>query len=177
MNIGPEGGQFVAAVVGDHSCLAGLPAGGAHLAVLVRVLEGLHEAEHLVDVAANGQVVDRELAEDALAIDDVGGTEGDTLIVRVVEKASVVAGDALGKIRDHGEVHGTETALVSGLHRVLAVGELRVDGAANELAADGLEVGSAVAELADLSGAHEGEVKWPEEEDNILACEKVTSKM
>ena len=49
------------------------------------------------------------------------------------------------------------------------MGELRVDGAADELAVDGLELSRLVAELADLSGADESEVKGPEEKHDIFA--------
>lgn len=49
---------------------ARLPARGAHLAVLVRVLERLHQTQGLVHGAAHGQIVDGDLAEDALRVDD-----------------------------------------------------------------------------------------------------------
>ena len=169
--LGPEGGELVAVVVGHHGGLAGLPAGGAHLTVLVRVLEGLHHAENLVDVAADGQIVDGVLAEDTLAVDDVSGAESDTSITGGLEKAAVVAGDGLLDISDHRDLHGAEATLLSGLHGVLSVGELRVDRAANKLAVDGLELAGLVAELADLSGAHEGKIEGPEEKHDIFASE------
>ena len=93
MGVGPEGSEFVAVVVGGHGGGTRGPAGGADLTVLVGVLEGLHHAEDLVDVAADGKVVHAELTEDALGVDDVGGAKGDTLIVGVVQKAAVVAAD------------------------------------------------------------------------------------
>jgi len=156
-------------VVRGHRWLAGLPSGWADFTVLISVLEGLHHAEDLVDVSSNGEIVHAHLTENTLLVDDVGSSESDTLIVRVVQKAAIVAGDALGQIRDHRDGHGSKTTLLTGLHGVLSVGELGVDGATDQLAANSLELGSLVTELADLRRAHEREVKRPEEKDDILA--------
>lgn len=137
--------------------------------MLVSVLEALHQAEDLVDVAADGEVVDAELTEDTLGVDDVSGAECDTCVIGVVQKAAVVGSDGLGQVGDHGEVHGAKTTLLTGLLRVLSVSEVGVNGATNELGTNGLKLGSLIAELADLSWAHEGEVKGPEEEHDVLA--------
>lgn len=50
---------FAASWVGDHGLgiALGVPVGGADLAVLVGVLEGLNQAQGLVDGATDGQVV------------------------------------------------------------------------------------------------------------------------
>jgi len=48
------------------------------------------------------------------------------------------------------------------------VTEVRVHGAADHLAADTAELLGPVAERHDLSGTHESEVQWVEEEDHIL---------
>ena len=169
MRVGPESGEFVTAVVRDHSGRAGRPSRRADLTVLISVLEGLHHAEDLVDVSSDGEIVHAHLTENTLLVDDVGSSESDTLIVRVVQKAAIIAGDALGQIGDHREGHGSKTTLLTRLHCVLSMGELGVDGATDELAANSLELSSLVAELADLRGAHESEVKGPEEKDDILA--------
>ena len=170
MDVGPEASEFVTGVVGGHGGRTGLPAGGADLAVLIGVLVALHETEDLVDVSADGEIVHRELAEDTLTVDDVCGAKGDTLVSGVLEEAAVVTGDALGDVSNHGHVHGAETALLTWLHGVLSVGELRVDGAANDLGVDGLKLAGLVGELANLGGANEGEVKGPEEKHDVLAC-------
>lgn len=49
------------------------------------------------------------------------------------------------------------------------MGEVGVDGAANDLAVDVTEVLDPVAEGHDLGGTHKGEVQWVEEEDDILS--------
>lgn len=170
MNVGPEGSELIAGVVRRHGGGTGLPARGADLTVLIGVLVALHEAEDLVNVPADGEVVHREVAEDALAVDDVSGAESHTIVIRVFKEAAVVAGNLLGDVSDHRHVHGAKTALLSGLKGVLAVSEVGVDGAANDLRVDGLELAGLVAELADLGRAHKGEIERPEEEDNVLAC-------
>ena len=167
--LGPESGEFIATVVGHHGGFAGLPAGWADLTVLICVLEGLDHAEDLIDVAADGEIVDAHLAEDTLTIDDVCGTKSNACIFRGLEKAAVVASDGLLDIRDHGNVHRAKTTCLSGLHCVFSVGELRVDGAADDLAVNGLELSRLVAELTNLSGADESEVKGPEEKHDIFA--------
>jgi len=164
----PEGGKFVAFVVGDHGGFTGLPLGGADFAVFVSELEGFDQTENLIDVSADGEIVDGELTEHSLGVDDVGGSEGNTLILAALNEAAVVSGDRFGDVRNHGDVHGAKTTLSSGLLSVFGVGKVGVNGDTNNLGANGLELSSAVAELADLGGAHEGEVKGPEEEDNIF---------
>lgn len=49
------------------------------------------------------------------------------------------------------------------------MGEVGVNGAANDLAVDVTEVLDPVAESHDLGGTHKCEVQWVEEEDNILS--------
>ena len=52
-------------VIGLHRLGARLPVGGADLAMLVGELECLDKAEGLIDIAANRQVVDGDLAQDS----------------------------------------------------------------------------------------------------------------
>ena len=169
VRLSPESGKLVTAVVWYHCGLAGRPTRGANLTVLISVLEGFDHAHDLIDVATNRQIVHAELAEDALAIDDVSGTQGDTRVPGVLKEAAIVTRDLFGDIRDHGHGHGAKTTLLSRLHRVLSVRELRVNGATDQLAADCFKLSSHVAELANLSRAHEREIQRPEEKDNIFA--------
>ena len=53
-------------------------------------LERLDETDGLVDGAADGEVVDGDLAEDTLRVDDEEAAESDTLLL---EEDAVVAGD------------------------------------------------------------------------------------
>ena len=84
----------------------GLPAGGAHLAVLVGELEGLDEPQRLVDAAADGEVVDGDLSQDAGGRDDEEAAEGDAGVVSLV--CGVVGwleggGERKGRRRERGE--------------------------------------------------------------------------
>ena len=170
VSVCPEGGESITVVIGDHSGRARLPARGAHLTVLVGVLESLDEAEDLVNVPAHRQVVDAVLAQGAFLVDDICCAECDASVVAIFDQAAVVFGDLLSDVGNHGDAHGTETSSLSRLHSVLAVGEVRVDGASNDLRVDGLKFSALVVELADFSGAHEREVQRPEEQHDVLAC-------
>ena len=169
MSLSPEGSKFIACMIGHHSGLAWLPAGGADLTVLISVLECFDHAEDLIDIAADRQIVHAELTKGSLFVDDISRTKGNTLVLRVLKEAAIVAGDALCNIGDHGHSHGAKATSLSRLHGVLSVGELRIDRATDKLAANGLELGSLVTELADLSWAHKSEIEGPEEQDNVLA--------
>lgn len=56
------------------------------------------------------------------------------------------------------------------------MGEVGVDGAANNLAVDVAEVLDPVAEGHDLGGTHKCKVQRVEEENNILSCAKKINK-
>ena len=133
--------------------------------MLLDVLEGLDEADELINVAADGEVVHGDLADVLLGVNDEGAAESNA----VVEEDTVVGGDLLLEVRDEGDGHLAEAALLAGLHGPGKVGELRVDGAADDLAVELVELGNAVGELDDLGGADEGEVEGVEEEDEPLA--------
>ena len=138
--------------------------------MFIYVLEGLDEAEDLINIPANRQVVDAVLAEGAFFVDDICSTESDTSVITILDKAAVVFRDLLSDIRDHRDAHGTETASLSWLHSVLSVGEVRVDGASNDLGVDGFKFSALVVKLADFSGADEREVQRPEEQHDVLSC-------
>ena len=90
-------------------------------------LEGLDEADRLVDGAADGEVVDRDLAEDALGVDDEEPAERDA--VRLDEHA-VVARDLHVAVRDERQLEvGAEAALAARLGRPgkVRVGRVRRD--------------------------------------------------
>lgn len=64
-----------------HGLLSRLPVSRAHLAVLIGELERLHKSERLVDTAANWQIVDGDLTQDAFAVNDEQASERDTFIL------------------------------------------------------------------------------------------------
>ena len=56
--------------VWDDGVGPGFPASGAHLAVLVRVLERLHQPQGLVHGPAHGEVVHGDLPQDSLVVNN-----------------------------------------------------------------------------------------------------------
>ena len=135
--------------------------------MLVNVLEGLHDAEDLLDVAADGGVVEGGVAEDSLAVDDEEGAAG---VARVAEEGVVLDAEVLGEIGEEGEVQGaSETTGLAGDLGPGEVGVEGVDGGAEDDGVDGVELGEVILEGEDLAGADEGEVEGVEEEDDVLA--------
>src|SRR5512137_1689431 len=59
-----------------HPRLAPGPAGGAYLPVLLEELQGVHHAQHLVDVPSQREIVDDLVAHDALLVDEERSAEG-----------------------------------------------------------------------------------------------------
>ena len=129
----------LALVARGHRGLARGPGGGADLAVLISVLEGAHKAEGLVHVATDGKIVHRHVAERAFAIYDIGSAKGDAGVGALLNEAAEVAGDLVGDVGEHGDLHGAKASLLAVLLGVLHVGEVGVDGDADELDSDYLE--------------------------------------
>jgi len=55
------------------------------------VLEGLEHPQGLVDIAADGQVANRQVTQNTLVVYDVGGPERNAGIRAVLNKAAVVS--------------------------------------------------------------------------------------
>ncbi|KAF1778281.1 hypothetical protein GQ600_12908 [Phytophthora cactorum] len=149
--------------------LALLPASGAHLTVLVRELESLHQTKNLVHVATNGAVVNGALTQLALTVDDEQTTEGGTSLLAHVDQDVVGRGDLLVEVGKERDVELTQTALLARSVDPRQVRELGVHAAAQHLTAKLAELRRLLAERDDLRGAHEGEVHGVEEEHNVLA--------
>jgi len=152
--------------IGHHGLLAGLPVGGADLAVLVGVLEGLDETQGLLHTATYGQIVDGDLAQVLLVIDDEQAAEGDASLL--IEH-SIVAGHLHRLVSQQWNVHAAQTTLLPWRVDPGQVGELAVRGATDHLAIDLAELGGALRERNDLGGAHEGEVQRVEEKHQVFA--------
>jgi len=61
--------------IATYGICSRLPVSRADLAVCVRKLEGLHEAQRLIDWSADGKVVHRDLTQDALLVNDKQASE------------------------------------------------------------------------------------------------------
>lgn len=148
--------------------------------VLVVELEGLDQAESLIDAgcqgqrglpAANREIVDSDLTEGSLGVDDEEAAEGDAGISAILEEDLVVPGHLLLQIGDKRNVRLAKTALVAGALSPGQVGMLVVDRDGNNLSANGTELRQAIIEGNDLCGANEGEVSGVEEENKVFALE------
>eukprot|EP01084_Bolivina_argentea_P195369 335174_1 len=96
---------------------------GAHLSILVGELESAHETKNLINVAANGKIVDDGGANGSLAINDEGATVCDTFVL--LEDA-IAGGDGLRDVGKEGNLHVAKTALVAGLLDPSEMGELGI---------------------------------------------------
>lgn len=104
----------VGVVVGLHGLASRSPLGRADFAVDVSELESLDESQNLVDVSADWQVVVRGMSEDALAVDDEGGSGSDTGIRALGDEGAVDAGDGLRVVSDQRKVDVSKPPLFLG---------------------------------------------------------------
>lgn len=116
--------SLLTAVAGIHALLAGGPLARADLTILFNMLESLNEAEDLINVTTDGEVVELTVSQDTLAIYDKGGTEVEGIISG---EATIVAAELLGQISKHGNLHSTEATLFTGLVGELLVSEVGVN--------------------------------------------------
>lgn len=159
-------GEVLQAALGVslHGLATGLPASGADLAVLVGELEGLDQTQGLVDVSAHGQVVDGDLAQDALGVDDEQATQRDALILN---QDTVVARDLEVLVGNQRQLQVlAQATLLAGALTPRKVGEVAVGGDAQHGGVELLELGEGIVEGEDLRGADKGEVHGVEQEDN-----------
>jgi len=144
------------------------PASGAHLSKFVSVLEGLDQTQGLIHRAANRQVIDGDLPQDALVINHKQTPVCNAFILL---EHTIISGDGLSEICHQGNVHGTQATLFPWCVDPGQVREVRVCGCGNDLTANLTEFRGPLAESHNLSGAHEGEVQGVEEEDHIFPFE------
>jgi hypothetical protein len=116
--------SLLTAVAGIHALLAGGPLARADLTILFNMLESLNEAEDLINVTTDGEVIELTVSQDTLAIYDKGGTEVEGIISG---EATIVAAELLGQISKHRDLHSTEATLFTGLVCELLVSEVGVN--------------------------------------------------
>ena len=91
-------------------------------------LECLNESDDLVNVSADWQIVNSHVSQCSISIDDIGGSKSDTNVI-IFDIAVVCLADLMVDVREHWDVHWSETTLLSILHSPLSMGEVRIDGA------------------------------------------------
>src|SRR3569832_1511377 len=150
-----------------HGILAFLPAGRADFAVFLEKLQRIDHAQHFVDFAAERQIVNHLVLDDALTVDQERAAQRDA--VRMLD--AVGASDLMLDVGDDGKADRADAAL---FHRRVApggVGELRIDRHADQLSTALAELGRAVVVGDDLGRTHEGEIQRPEEQHDIFAAQ------
>ena len=125
-----------------------LPLGRADLAVLAGELVALDEPQDLVHVPADIRLVHGEVLDDTIWVDDGGTAEG---VAGIAHVPAVLLADLATEVADERILHRTETTLLAGSVDPGEVGEDGVDGEADDLAVDRLELVVVLAESDDLS--------------------------
>lgn len=169
------GGKVLEAAlgVGLHGLATLLPASRADLAVLFGELEGLDKADGLLDVAADGEIVDGDLSEDTLGVDDEEAAQGNTL---VLNQDTVAARDLVGLVGDERKLQvRTKATLLARLLNPGEVGEVRVGRNTEDGGVDGAETVKRVVVLDDLGRADKGEVHGVEEEDDPVRMKRLAA--
>ena len=59
--------------------------------MLINILEGLDKTDGLVDITANWEIVDGDLAEGTIRSDDEGASKGNTCIITILDEYTVIS--------------------------------------------------------------------------------------
>ncbi|MBF8270952.1 MAG: signal peptide protein [Magnetococcales bacterium] len=148
-----------------HGGFVLVPAGGADIAVDFGELKGIHHAQHFVDVAPQRQVVDHLMAHDARFVDEEGTPQSDTWS----EVKVVVFGDVFGNVGDERILDIADAAVLDRGVFPGQVGEVGVNGDADDFNVAAFELLEAVVEGNDLGGADKGEIEGIKKENDVLA--------
>ena len=148
-----------------HAFASRVPVGWTDFPVLVGELAGLQDAQGLVDRAANRQIVDGGVTDEAFRVDEEEPAEGN----RVIDQHAVRARNVLVKVRDKGKGHRLQTTLAAGRVAPGQVGVLGVHADAQDFGAKGSEVVDAVAKGDELRGTDECEIERVEDENHVLS--------
>lgn len=149
---------FLQQLTGVDGRVALLPVAGAQL---VR-LESIEDAQHLVDVAADGTCGDGDELDLVVGVNDEGRAVGNSISVEHAGRFS----EFTLEVREDRERQRFEIFV---LCTPLEVDELVVDGCAKNLRVAVRELLVELAESGNLGGADEGEVLRPEEDDAPLS--------
>ena len=142
-----------------------LPLSWADFAVLPSELVSLDKPEDLIDVPADIWVVHGDVLDDTIWVDDGGTPEG---VASLWHVEAVHLADLATEITDELVADWAKAALLPVGSDPSQVAEDGVDGHAEDLAVDGLELLVGLAESDDFCWANEGEVEWIGEEDDPL---------
>jgi hypothetical protein len=152
--------------VSGHGFGAFGPVGRAHFAVLFGVLQGFNHAQGLVDIAAQGQVVDHLVLHNAFFVDQEEATESHAFVFFEHVK---VAGDGFVEVGHQGVFNAFNPALGFGGVEPCGVGEVGVGRNPDYDGVAGREISQFVLEGVNFGGAHKGEVEGVEKQHHVFA--------
>lgn len=149
----------------NNSVTSWFPSSRTNFSIFVGVLEGLHQSQRLVYRAAHRQIIDGDLPQDAFIVNHKQTSVGDAFILF---QDAVIAGDGLSQVSQQWDVHGAQATLLPGCVDPCQMAEMRVGGSSDDLAADFTKLSGPFTERDDLGRTHKGEIKWIEEQHDIL---------
>jgi len=131
-------------------------------------LESFQDAKGFGDAAAEWEVVDDAMANDAGLVYKEKAAKSNT---GSLEKDAILFGDFLVQVSNQRIGYAAEAAFLAGEVVPGEVTENAIDGAAKNNGVPLGELFEVLLESDDFGGANEGEVEGVEEKDNILATE------
>ena len=132
--------------------------------MLLKKLQGINDPEGLINISAKRQVINQFMADKTFFVDQEQTTERDA----VRQQHSVIRGDGFCDIRDKGELHRANTALV---HGCVFPGQVSVYGVNRDpkhLAVFGLEIFKLPVKGQNLRGADKGKIQGIKENQDIF---------
>jgi len=145
---------------------AWLPACRTNFAVLIRVLERLHQTQRFVDRSSDREIIHGNLPQGPLSIND---EEASQSVTGIFEIHAVIFGDLVRQIGEQRNIERTQTAVLPRRLDPSQMSELGIYGDAHDFGVDGAEFIGPIAESDDFRGTNEGEIQRIEEENEIFS--------
>jgi len=129
--------------IGFDCGIAFFPLYWANFTMFVVVLEGLYQAEDLINAAPDRRLVERVLAEDALGVDEVSCANS---VARILVQAAIFGGQLAGKVREENVLQLTNATVLARNLRPGIVGIFRINRGAKDDGIDLVELLQSVVE-------------------------------
>jgi len=120
--------SFLAIYISDHCFGTWGPLSWADFTELISILEGLYKSQDFINVSANWKIINADVSHNLVLINDVGGSECNSIVITVINKTSVFLSNLFSYISNKRNVHLANASLLSVLLSVLHVSEMGIDG-------------------------------------------------
>jgi len=151
---------------GFHCLFSLLPVGRADISVFFSKLQGMEDAQGLVDASAEGQIVDHLMTDDTLAIDKEKPAQGDT----GGEEDLIGAGNRFIEVGDQRISDIAYAAVVDMRLFPGKMGKGGIDGYTDELAVVLGKFPHRTVKGKNLRGADKGEIEGIKKQQDIFAA-------